>query len=274
MRKIELWEKKLVWAVSGFLGLFIIVVGITTSFSGYFIKTFDEYIVLAVIVAIFPIAVVEYLDYRWRKSIDQHLPDFFRTIVQIRRTGATLPQAIEEASKRDFGPLTKELRKMVIQMSWGLPFEEALELFGKRVNTLLVQRIVPLIIEASRSGGKVEKIFSLLGRFVRSTILMEKEKRARTRPYIAITYVAFYVFLFTIVLLFKSFFVNIEGVPILSSAMMMPEETRRIFFHMGVFQAFFSGLIAGKMGEGSIMAGLKHSLILLISVYLTFKIFL
>ena len=61
MRKIELWEKKLVWAVSGFLGLFIIVVGITTSFSGYFIKTFDEYIVLAVIVAIFPIAVVEYL---------------------------------------------------------------------------------------------------------------------------------------------------------------------------------------------------------------------
>jgi len=182
----------------------------------------------------------------------------------------TLPQAIEEASKRDYGPLTKELKKINAQMSWGMPLEEALQLFAKRVNTPLIRRTVPLIIEASRSGGKVEKVFDPLGKFVNSILIMEKERKAQTRPYIAIIYVAFYVFLFTIVLLFKTFFVNIEGTPILGSAIMSAEETERLFFHMAAFQAFFGGLIAGKMSEGSLNAGLKHSFVMLASMYLVF----
>jgi flagellar protein FlaJ len=266
--KIESWEKKIAWTVSISLGILIVVVAFFTHFGS---KIFDEFVLLAVAVAVFPPSVLDYIDYRWRKSIDQHLPDLFRTIVQAQQTGMTLSQALEEASKRDYGPLTKELRKMVAQISWGMPFEEALQSFGKRVNTLLVQRTVPLIIEASRSGGSVEKVFKPLGGFVQSTLLMEKERKTQTRPYIAIIYVAFYVFLFTIVLLFKTFFVDIEGMPVLGSAIMGAEETKRVFFHMGAFQAFFGGLVAGKMGEGTLSAGLKHSLVMMLSVYLVFK---
>ena len=151
-----------------------------------------------------------------------------------------------------------------------MPLEEALQLFAKRVGTPLVQRTVPLIIEAGRSGGRVEKVFEPLGKFVDSILIMERERKAQTRPYIAIIYVAFYVFLFTIVLLFKTFFVSIEGTPILGSAIMSPEETERLFFHMAAFQAFFGGLTAGKMSEGSLNAGLKHSFVMLASAYLVF----
>jgi flagellar protein FlaJ len=131
-----------------------------------------------------------------------------------------------------------------------------------------------MIIEAGRSGGYVERVFDPMGRFIQTTLLLEKERRTQTRPYIAIIYVAFFVFLFTIILLFKSFFATIEGLPTLGAAMMTPEEMQRLFFHMTTIQAFFGGLVAGKMGDGTVSAGLKHSLIMMLCGYVALKLFL
>jgi flagellar protein FlaJ len=186
----------------------------------------------------------------------------------------TLPQALEETAKRDYGPLTAELRKMTAQISWGMSFEDALLALGNRVNTVLVQRTVPMIIEASHSGGRVEKVFDPMGKFIQTTLLLEKERRTQTRPYIAIIYVSFFVFLFTIILLFRSFFVSLEGSPILGATTMSPSEMERIFFHMTSIQGFFGGLVAGKMGEGTINAGLKHSLVMMLCGFIAIKLFL
>jgi len=271
MPKIETHVKKIAWVASVSIAAAIvlfayIMFGVTT--------TFDEFVFFAVVIATFPPAVLNYIDYKWRKAIDEHLPDLFRSIVQAQETGMTLPQALEEASKRNYGPLTAELRKMNAQISWGMTFEEALLALGRRVNTVLVQRTIPLIIEAGRSGGHVEKVFDPLGKFVQTTLLLDKERRNQTRPYIAIIYVAFFVFLFTIILLFKSFFASIKGLPVLGAAVMSPEEIQRIFFHMTSVQAFFGGLVAGKMVGGTIKAELKHSLVMMLCGYIALKLFL
>ncbi len=100
---------------------------------------------------------------------------------------------------------------------------------------------------------------------------MEKERQTQTRPYIAIVYVAFFVFLFTVIMLFKSLFVEVVDLPLLGSVVLTSEEARKLFFHMSVIQAFFGGLVAGKMGAGTMSAGLKHSVILLASGYLALK---
>ena len=271
MPKIERELKRIAWVVSLTLASAVILLG-SFAFSGT--STFDELVFFAAILAILPPAVLNYVDYRWRRGIDEHLPDLFRSIVQAQETGMTLPQALEEAAKRDYGPLTAELRKMTAQISWGMSFEEALLALGKRVNTVLVQRTVPMIIEASRSGGHVEKVFDPMGKFIQTTLLLEKERRTQTRPYIAIVYVAFFVFLFTIVLLFKSFFASVEQLPMLGAALMTPDDLRRMFFHMTTIQAFFGGLVAGKMGEGTITAGLKHCLIMMLCGYIALKFFL
>jgi len=271
MPKIENRVRRIVWFASASLAVIIILFAYIMFWRT---RTFDEFVFFAVITAVFPPAVLNYIDYKWRRAIDEHLPDLFRSIVQAQETGMTLPQALEDASKRNYGPLTAELRKMTAQISWGMTFEEALLALGRRVNTLLMQRTVPLIIEASNSGGHVEKVFDPLGRFIQTTLLLDKERRNQTRPYIAIIYVAFFVFLFTIILLFKSFFVSIEGLPTLGTAVMSPEEMQRVFFHMTSIQAFFGGLVAGKMGEGTINAGLKHSLVMMLCGYIALKIFL
>ncbi|PMB75329.1 MAG: hypothetical protein C0193_00910 [Candidatus Bathyarchaeota archaeon] len=271
MPKIEERVKKIAW-VSSVSVAFSITLFAYIMFGGS--RTFDELVFFAVIVAVSPPTILNYIDYKWRRAVDEHLPDLFRSIVQAQETGMTLPQALEEASKRNYGPLTAELRKMNTQISWGMTFEEALLTLGKRVNTILVRRTVPLIIEASRSGGHVEKVFDPTGKFIQTTLLLDKERRNQTRPYIAIIYVAFFVFIFTIILLFRSFFLSIEGLPTLGATVTSPEEMQRIFFHLAAIQAFFGGLVAGKMGEGTINAGLKHSILMMLFGYIALKLFL
>ena len=271
MPKIEERMKKIAWIVSAFLALAIVLLAYFMFLGG---PMFDEFVFFAVIVGLFPPAILSYVDFKWRRAIDEHLPDLFRSIVQAQETGMTLPQALEEAAKRDYGPLTAELKRMTAQISWGMSFEDALLAMGRRVNTVLVQRTVPMIIEASHSGGHVEKVFDPMGKFIQTTLLLDKERRTQTRPYIAIIYVAFFVFLFTIMLLFKSFFVSIEGLPMLGSAVMSSFEMQRLFFHMTSIQAFFGGVVAGKMGDGTISAGLKHSLILMLCGYVALKLFM
>jgi flagellar protein FlaJ len=51
-------------------------------------------------------------------------------------------------------------------------------------------------------------------------------------------------------------------------------DLQRIFLHLALVQGFFGGLVAGKMGEGSISAGLKHSLIMMLLGYVALKFFL
>lgn len=272
IRKIEKRVKQIAWLASVTLAIAMLLLA---SFTFWGKPAFDEFVFFAVIVAILPPAILSYIDYKWRKTIDEHLPDLFRSIVQAQETGRTLPQALEEAAKRDYGPLTAELQKMTAQISWGMSFEEALLNLGERVNTVLVHRTIPMIIEASRSGGHVEKVFDPMGKFIQTTLLLDKERRTQTRPYIAIIYVAFFVFLFTVILLFKSFFVSIEQLPALGSNTVTPsDDIKRMFFHMTAIQAFFGGLVAGKMGEGAIIAGLKHCLILMLSGYIALKLFL
>lgn len=268
MPKIETWEKKIAWIVSGALGVTICATALLILRGSLLL---DEYFLLAVVITVFPPAVLDYVDYRWKRSVDKYLPDLFRSIVQAQKAGMTLPQAVEEASKRKYGPMTKELQKMVAQMSWGVSFEDALQSLGKRVDTALLRQTIPLILEAQRSGGQVEKVFEPLEEFVRTTLTFDAERKTQIRPYLAIIYVAFFVFLFTIIMLFKSFFVDMVDFELSQFELMPPSEARSIFFHMSAIQAFFGGLVAGKMGEGTVGGGLKHSVILLLCGYLAFK---
>lgn len=269
MPRVDRKEKQLAWVVSIALAVVVLATGVIRLWGS---PIFEEYVLLALVIALFPSAILDYVDYRWRRSIDEHLPDLYRAIVQSEKTGMTLTQAVEEASKRHYGPLTKELKRMIAQMSWGKSFEEAFQSFGERVNTSLTRQSVPLIIEASRSGGQLEKVFEPTGKFVQSTLLAERERQAQTKPYVAIVYVAFFVFLFTVIMLFTTFFVQMSELPTSNSALMSASEARQLFFHMSIIQALFSGLVAGKMGEGTMGAGLKHSVILLVAGYVALKL--
>jgi flagellar protein FlaJ len=43
---------------------------------------------------------------------------------------------------------------------------------------------------------------------------------------------------------------------------------------MTLIQGFFSGLVAGKMGEGSVTSGLKHSVVMITAGYVALRFLL
>jgi len=289
MPKIDPKEKKLVGIVAVVLGLLVAILGIVAAFVLHFENmafTWDQMIILGMIVGFFPPAIVEWMDLRWQRGIDRNIPRLLREIAESGQTGLTLIRAIEVSADRDYGPLTPELKQLVAQLSWGNSLEDSLRSFAKRARTKLAQRTADLIAEVARSGGDTQSIMEQLNKHIGELNTIDRERYAQMRPYAAVVYIAFGVFLFTDVMLIRSFFDQIMqlqqsvlatsggGGSIFGGIAGVNLETlKTIMFHAVIVQALFGGLIAGKMSEARLGAGLKHTLILLVIGFATFVIF-
>jgi flagellar protein FlaJ len=198
----------------------------------------------------------------------------------------TADRALEMAADRDYGPLTPELKQLVAQISWGGNLEEALRSFAARARTKLAKRTSDLIIEVSRSGGDTQSIMEQLNKHIGELQSIDRERNTSMRPYAAVIYIAFGVFLFTDVMLVRAFFTQIIQ---LQSAVLNTaggtstvfgglasvnlQLLKKILFHAVVIQAIIGGLVAGKMSEARLGAGLKHILILMAISFIVFAIF-
>jgi flagellar protein FlaJ len=280
MMRVSKRDKKLVIIIAIALGLTQVVTLIMNEFmikADLIFKT-DQLIFLALIIALFPPAIINYVDMRWRLSIDKNIPEFLRELSEAGRTGVTLTRALDLASKRRYGPLSSELEGIVIKLSWGGNFEDSLKKFAERIETKLAKRTSILLTEIHRSGGDIKDVLDTVSRHIRELQSIENERRSQLQTYVAIVYIAFFIFIFIDYILLQTFFAKIEALKeSLSDAgglfimqELSFESIKTIMFHMSIMQGLFGGLIAGKMGEGALGAGLKHSLILIIIAFLMF----
>ena len=289
MPKIEPKEKTLVAIVSIALGIVIGIASIIGALILHFQNmpfTWDQMLVIAMIIAIFPPAVMESLDLSWERGIDKNIPRLLREIAESGKTGLTLTRAIEVSAERNYGPLTPELKQLVAQLSWGSSLEDSLKSFAKRARTKLAQRTSDLILEVSRSGGDTKEIMEQLNRHIGELQSIDRERYSQMRPYSVVVYIAFGVFLFTDIMLIRSFFDQI--IALQSSVLNTQGGSATIFggisqvdvgflkevmFHAVIVQAIIGGLVAGKMGEARLGAGLKHVMILMIIGFVSFLLF-
>ncbi|MEM3596247.1 MAG: type II secretion system F family protein [Candidatus Bathyarchaeia archaeon] len=235
------------------------------------IFTPDQLLFLTMIVTIFPPAAANYFDLRWRSSVDRNIPEFLRELSEAGRTGITLTRALELASKRRYGPLSSELERIVNKLSWGGSLEEALKDFAERVGTRLAKRTSILLSEINRAGGDIRDVLDMVSKHIRELQVIQEERMSQLRIYVVIVYVAFFIFLFIDYVILETFLSKIEllraGLKeaggVFAVAGLDLRSIKTIMFHMSVIQGLFGGLVAGKMGEGSLGAGLKHSAILM-----------
>jgi flagellar protein FlaJ len=276
-------EKKIVWVISVALGIAVLtsVFAVTFVLGTELPLAWDDFLIVAIMIAIFPPAGVNYIDRRWRIAVDSNIPKLLREIADASRTGLTLIRAIEVSAERRYGPLTDELKRLVRQLSWGATLEDALQSFANRVNTRLAKRTAILLTEVSRAGGNIQEITDSLQRHVSDLQLIDKERRGQLRQYVAIVYVAVFILLFINVILLKTFFGQLETLEAIQAEQPQIQlvagaidilALKKVFFHTAVIESFFGGLIAGKMGEGSLGAGMKHALILMLMSFLTFAV--
>ena len=285
MPRIEPKEKNIVGAVSAAIGIAIAIAAII----GDLIMrlpmplTWDQLIVVGIMVALLPPSVIEYLDLRWQRGIDNNIPRLLREIAESGRTGLTLIRAIEVSSERDYGPLTPELKRLLARISWGATLEDAMKAFAQRTHTKLSQRVSTLIIEVSRSGGDTQAIMEQVNKHINELQSIDRERYAQMRPYAVVVYIAFAVFLFADIILIRTFFEPMAAIHAQAAANggsgvfggpgLDINSLNRTLFHATIIEGILGGLIAGKMSEAHLGAGLKHSLMLLLITFISFFLF-
>ncbi len=224
----------------------------------------------AIVFFIFP-GVVERSYGSWRRRIDDKIPTMLSDVASNVKNGFSLPRAIELAANSDYGPLTEQLRLVRVQLSWGLTFDEAMNNQIKRVDSQLAKRTFTALMQASRSGGRIQDVLDAIQRHTTELHNIDKEKRGALRPYITTTYLAVFIFLGIAVVLIDSFFGQIfsqqkagaatNGVFAGLGGLSLPD-LKAAFLQMGLIESVFGGLGAGKLGEASFAAGFKHVILL------------
>ncbi len=234
----------------------------------------NEILLLGILIVIIPSAVLDYENQSWVSAIEDQMPLLVRGVSESQETGLTLVKALEKVvdNKMIGHPLSDEVKKLLIQMSWGASFEQALTNFKERINSPIVNRFCALVLEASKSGGTIKKVFSNTSNFMVEMKDMDKEASAQMKPYIIVIYAAFGVFLVTAALLVQSFLSPVQGTPMIMSQVSTGSNSglKDFFYKDMLVSAITGGMMAGKLGERRVAGGLKHAIILSVVGYMIF----
>jgi len=246
--------------------------------------TFDRFLLLAGILAMIPPSIMYYLDSKRRDAIDNNIPHLLRDIADSGRSGMTLTRSIEISAERDYGPLTKEIKKLIAKISFRVPLEKALQYFADHTGTSLSRRSAMLIAEANKSGGDIQESMESVAKHVQEIQYLEKKRRAAMRPFIGVMYISFAVFLVTVYLLITSFFTQLANTNFggggtvggvgFNFVSLPLDKITTVFLYMAMVEAVFAGLVGGKMATGYLKDGLKHVVILTMICFITFAFFI
>jgi flagellar protein FlaJ len=248
-----------------------------------FVDYIDDRIVFTVYILVIPLMIFHEYKKQREDKIQSLMPDFLKKLASTNETGMTLRDSIKLMTRSDLG-LSKEIKKIWNDIEWGLAINEAFVRFANRVRTHLVSRSVTLLTKANESSGDVGEVLNVAARDVAAEQELKNERRTNMFIYVVIIYISFLVFIGIIYIISTTFLEQMVkagekmstsggGAVPLSLSREKLNVYNRMFFHGALIQGFCSGLIAGVMGEGNALSGLKHSVIMMTIGYLLFTMF-
>lgn len=241
---------------------------------------YNTMLVISGLIIVVPPLLKAYVEYQRVKRIEAEFPDFLRETAESVRSGMTLPKAVSAAAKTSYGPIKKELERVAAQISWGVPFDVAMQRFAKRCNSTIIKQAVTIICEANKAGGKIVDILETVAENISKLKSIQSERETKMRSFTISIYVIFFLFLGIILVLSREFLPAIPQMSAISQILgtgtpskLSVDDYVTMFFHLSVIQGFFAGIIAGMMGGGRFASGLKHSVILVIISVVAFQVF-
>ncbi|MDN5358895.1 MAG: archaeal flagellar protein FlaJ [Candidatus Diapherotrites archaeon] len=237
---------------------------------------------------ILPVGGYIYYGYVKLQEKEYYFPQFLKDLADGARAGLSLPQAVMNVSKINYGALTDDVRRLATYISWGVPFDEAMRRFAERTGSKMIRSSVDLILEAYTAGGGIADILDTMAEDAGKMRSLKEERKTRFSGFISTMYAVYVIFLLIVMVLVNALLPEIPTMPSfgksggtlfvsfgVAGAKPIPEdELMAIFFHLAMIEAVFAGLLAGVAGEGSIAAGIKHALILIFIGVAVFQIFI
>ncbi len=193
---------------------------------------------------------------------------FSRDLVENVRSGTPISKGIVNLKNRNYGTLTPHVSKLANQLVLGITLDKAFAIFAKETKSSVISRAVGLITEAEKAGGKIETILDSVANSVNQIETLRKERKAAVSNLVTQGYIIFMIFIvIMLVLEFKilplvSDLSTTEGLSLNTSKVDTAQFSAPLFV-MILVQSLFAGLVIGKISEGSVKKGIKHSFILI-----------
>jgi len=225
---------------------------------------------IALVIGSLPFILTMILESQREREKESMFLEFSRNLVESVRSGTPISKSIINLKDKNYESLSPHIQKLANQISLGIPVRKALEIFARDLNSKLISRAINLIGQAENAGGNIEDILESVAKSVAETDKLKKERAAAISGLIVQGYIIFFIFiLIMLVMQFKiiPMTAGISGVGIdagFGEGQVDVSELSRPFLYLLVVQGAFAGLVIGKLAEGSIKSGIKHSFILVV----------
>lgn len=294
-------ERTKVIVIPGTVGALIILLGIILGD----IAVLGNLTILAIFISFVPYFLFRYSKFIWLKNVEAQFPNFVRDLSDSVRSGISLSEAIKIATRSNYGKLTPEIVKMNNRLSWGTPFLRVLDIFSKKIkDSRPIMDAINILKQSHESGGNIVSTLDAVSRDMVMLREAEAERVSLVKQQVFIMYGIFFIFMVIAIMIILVMVPMIESQSGIASSTIgglggftNPCQNTNIFpcdlfgvicatfgasqgigcyytsmlFVVIIIQGIFTGLITGQLGENSVIAGGKHSIIM---VFTTVGLFL
>lgn len=230
---------------------------------------------VAGLIAVLPSLFLFYARFRRKKEIEEQFLVFIGDVTEAINAGMTLPLALLHTSKKEYFSLSPFVNALAAQVDWGIPFQKALDIFAKKADSAPIRRSIETIIQTYKVGGKISDTLNAISESLLTLDKIKKERVASVHSQIITSYIIYFVFILILVLLQVFLLPSLlpQSISGIGGTSITPLQNifSSSFINFIVIQGFFAGLVTGKMAEGSVAAGVKHSVLLIAIGYTIFS---
>ncbi len=205
---------------------------------------------------------------RSRKAIENALPKFVRDIAEVRKTGLSPERCIQQVAGQNYGKLSENIKEMSAQISWGVPLRKVMENFANSIEIWSAKAIAFVLLEVVDLGGGTAKMFENMADFAQQMKEISRELKSSLRPLIVVPYFGAVMMVASTLMMMNFLTPNSTGAAP-GTATGDTASIMGILLTGAVTQAWTMGFAAGKMGEGSVFAGFKHAIALVVLCIVT-----
>jgi flagellar protein FlaJ len=294
------------YLIGGAIGAFVLLINVIV-FRGS--RIFIPLLVASFFIATGQIWLDFFAENKRQKEIESRFLDFVRNLTGAIKSGMPVSKAIIHISKSDYGALSPYVLKLGHQVEWSIPIHKAMLFFSNSTKNDIIRRSIATVIEAEQSGGNMEDVLESITSSLIEIKKIKEERRASVHSQIIQSYVIFLIFIGVMVVVQNMLVPYLVGTGESDSlfsggegfatgigsrnrpSVVMDVEIRfdsfryfaitlsqwlsslsGVFMMLSLIQGFFAGVIIGKMAEGDITSGLKHSIILMTIAFLVMSL--
>src|SRR3989338_8578579 len=281
------------------LGILILLIDFYFFFGKIF---FVPVIAVAVTTAWLPFWLGIFAENKRQKEIETRFPDFVRNLTGAIKSGMPASQAVINVADTDYGSLTPVVKKLSNQIEWAIPFHKGFLSFGMETGNTVIRRAIATMIQAEQAGGNIEDVLIAITDSLIEIKKIKEERKSGIHAQIMQSYVIFFVFIGIMVLIqnllipYMSNFgaeqttalgiagqasggLNLDApldftspASLISSFSLWVVSLKGIFLLLALIQGFFAGIVLGKLAEGDMTSGLKHSLIMMTLAFMAMSL--